>query len=393
MKKLFVFAVAAVAALAACTKVDTVNANQDQAITFQVANYTTQVQTKADPEEDSHHHTSLNDEGFTSFKAYAWYTPADGDANQPFMAPATIGYVAKAGDVDAYWHATDRTYFWPKTGYVNFFSFAGNHLPDAVDLDSTDKHAKAHYTTAMTIATDDNILIADGAYGFYNNPNAEHGLKDVAKGVPTLFRHMLSRVKFDIKVDASEVSDNKNNWSIVVNSATVSYRNQGTLEVAFPVAPSRTFDADGHPTVAGTTQQYNSQVWTPANVDNATLSKTSSTVTTNANGGAVSTAVTLIDDSVVMPQTLATTNVTIALNYTITHTYNSADPVVETVPISAKALTSFVDAITVWNPNTIYTYHIIVKPNGEVLFDPAVEVWATPLDDNEDPIEPSYTIE
>lgn len=370
MKKLFVIAAAAVAALAACTKTEV--KSPDQAITFEVANYT--VATKAP--------TSLITEGFNQFTTYAWYTPATGTANQAFMNPATVEYDA----TNQLWHATDRTYFWPKTGFINFFSFAGDHLPDAVALDSADSDkAKAHYTTTITVATDDNILIADGAYGYSSNPNATYGHDGVTKGVPTLFRHMLSRVKFDIKVDATEVTDNKNNWSIVVNSATVSYCNKGTLEVAFPAAPAVTFDADGKPVEAPSTAKYASAVWTPGTTD-ATLSKVSGTVTTNANGGSVSDVVELIADSVVMPQTLATTGATIALEYTITHTYNGANPVVETVPISAKALTTFATSVAAWAPNTIYTYHIIVKPNGEILFDPAVEEWA------QESTEPSFTI-
>lgn len=377
MKKLFVIAAAAVVALAACTKTE-VNTTPDQAVTFQVANYTTA--TKA----DSHGHTSLIDEGFNTFTTYAWYTPATGTANQVFMAPATIGY----DSTNKLWHATDRTYFWPKTGYVNFFSFAGNHLPDAVALDSADENkAKAHYTTAITVATDDNILIADGAYGFFSNPDATHGLNDVTKGVPTLFRHMLSRVKFDICVDATNVTDDKNNWEVVVNSAVVSYRNQGKLEVAFPATPAITFDADGHPTTAGTTAKYTTQVWTPESVANAELNKIAGTVTTNADGGTKSTPVELIADSVVMPQVLATTGATFAINYTITHTYNDANPVVETVPISAKALTAFATPVSAWDVNTIYTYHIIIKPTGEILFDPAVEAWV------DETTQPSYTIE
>lgn len=372
MKKFFITAAAAVVALAACTKSE-VNPTSDQTITFQVANYTTA--TKAA--------TSLIDEGFNSFKTYAWYTPASGTANQAFMAPATVEY----DSTNKLWHATDRTYFWPKTGYVNFFSFAGNHLPDAVALDDADSYkAKAHYTTAITVATNDNILIADGAYGFYSNPNATYGLDDVTKGVPTLFRHMLSRVKFDICVDATEVTDDKNNWEVVVNSAVVSYRNKGTLEVVFPATPAISFDADGHPTTAGTTAKYTSEVWAPESVANVELNKISSTVTTNADGGSVSTPVSLIADSVVMPQDLATTAATFAINYTITHTYNGANPIVETVPISAKALTAFATPISVWNVNTIYTYHIIIKPNGEILFDPAVEEWVN------EATEPSYTI-
>ena len=385
MKKLFFIATAAVVALAACSKVDTVNTTPDQAITFQVAKYSL-VQTKADPETDTHGHTSLKDEGFELFQTYAWYTSKDanGDlnANQAFMAPATVEF----DDANDLWHATDRTYYWPKTGYINFFSFAGDHLPDAVALDDEDSYkAKAHYTTQITVATDDNILIADGAYGFYNNDGATHQLDNVTKGVPTLFRHMLSRVKFDICVDATDATDDKDNWAIVVNSATLSYRNKGTLEVAFPATPSITLGADNKPTAAGQTLQYTSQVWTPASVDNVTLSKVDGTVTANADGGERSDAEVLIADSVVMPQTIATTNVTIALTYTLTHTYNGAGATVETVPVAATLLTTFTPSILTWNPNSIYTYHIIVKPAGEILFDPAVETWIP-----EDPTDADY---
>jgi len=371
MKKYFIFAAAALVALAACSKIETApETKPDVPVSFQVANYARQ--TKAGE-------TSLKDEGFTSFRTYAWFTSTTA-ADQEFMNYATVEY----NNSDA-WKPTDRTYYWPKTGYVNFFSFAGKHLPDAVDLDATSKAGKAHYTTAMTIATDDNILIADEAYGFNSNPTATYGLDNVEKGVPTLFRHMLSKVIFDIKVDATTdgdgtaITDSKNNWAIVVNSATVSYRNQGTLEVAFPATPAITLGADNKPTTAGGTQKYNSAVWTPSDVENVTLSKVSTAVEANANGGSASEYVTMIAESVVMPQTIATTGVTLALNYTITHKYNNGTPVTETVPVAATALTTFTPTISAWAPNTIYKYHIIVKPNGSVLFDPAVEVWADPV--------------
>ena len=374
MKKLFVFAAAAVAVLAACTK-NEVNQTPDQAITFQIANYS--AQTKAP--------TSLITEGFNSFKSYAWYTPATGTANQAFMTPATIEY--DNTNTPAIWHATDRTYFWPKTGYVNFFSFAGNHYPTTVSLNASNCVEVAY--TDVEIATSDNILAANGAYGFFSNPNATYGHNGVEKGVPTLFRHMLSKVKFDVKVDATEVSDNKNKWEVVIDSAIVSYRDQGTLTFSYPATPAITFDANGKPTTAGVTQSFNTPVWTPKNVKNDTLSKKSSVVTTFALGGAVSTIVPLINESVVMPQNLdptTGTNVTIRLRYTITHTYNDANPIVETVPVAEKTLISFDNHIDAWVPNTIYTYHIIIKPNGEILFDPAVEEWVA------ESTEPSYTI-
>ena len=371
MKKYFLLAAAALTAFAACSKVETPSVSQNNAISFRVANYAGK--TKAP--------TSLVDEGFTEFKTYAWFNSSSA-TNQAFMTPATVTWNATAKE----WAPSDRVYYWPKTGYINFFSFAGKHYPDAVDLNASSQ-TEAHYTTAITVATNDNILIADGAYGFFEN-NTTYGLDGVSEGVPTLFRHMLSRVKFDIKVDATDATDIKDHWKVTVNSATLSYRNQGKLEVVFPATPTIELGADNKPTAAGQTLQYTSATWTPEAVANDTLSKVTDAVVVEADGTKASDAEIIIDDSVVMPQDLATTDVTIALNYTLEHTYDGGTAISEVVPIAATALTSFTPTITAWAPNTIYTYHIVIKPAADkrILFDPAVEEWASVAT-------PTYTIE
>ncbi len=373
MKKLFVIA-AAVIALAACTKteVDNVTSENGPAISFQIANYASL--TKAGE-------TSLKDEGFEEFKTWAWYTSSTA-SNQAFMAPATVTW--DAGNTQ--WAPSDHVYYWPKTGYINFFSFAGNFYPSTVALNGS---AQAVATYAEnTIATNSNILVADGAYGFFNNDGAKYKLDGVTKGVPTLFRHMLSRVKFDVKVDATDVTDTKDHWKVTVNSATVSYRNKGTLVVNFPATPAITLGADNKPTSAGQTLKYTSETWTPASADNVTLSKVAEDVIVETDGNAASAAKNLIADSVVMPQDLATTVVTVALNYTLEHTYDGGAAISEVVPIAATALTSFTPSIAAWAPNTIYTYHIVIKPaaDNKILFDPAVETWA-------EINTPTYTIE
>ena len=373
MKKLFIIATAVLATVA-CSKTEVLNNEPDQAISFQIANYAGQ--TKAGE-------TSLLTEGFNNFKTWAWYTSSTA-ANQAFMAPATVTW--DSGNTQ--WAPSDHVYYWPKTGYINFFSFAGKHLPDAVELNASENYrAEAHYTTAITVATDDNILVADGAYGFFNNDAPVYKLDGVTKGVPTLFRHMLSRVKFDVKVDATDVDDTKNHWKVTVTSATVSYRNQGKLEIVYQNDPTIALGADNKPTAAGTTEKYVSQVWTPESVANATLTNAANVIV-ETDGHAASAAEILIADSVVMPQTIATTGVTVALTYTLEHTYDNGTPIEEVVPISAKALTDFTPSITAWAPNTVYTYHIVIKPaaDNKILFDPAVETWAE-IDT------PTYTIE
>lgn len=370
MKKLFIISAAAVLALAACSKTEVPNTSNDSAITFQIANYAGQ--TKAE--------TSLKDEGFNNFKTWAWYTSSTAE-NQAFMAPATVTW--DSGNTQ--WAPSDRVYYWPKTGYINFFSFAGNYYPSTVALNGSAQAVATYAET--TIGTSDNILVADGAYGFFNNDAAVYKLDGVTKGVPTLFRHMLSRVKFDVKVDATDVTDTKNHWKVTVTSATVSYRDKGTLVVNFPSTPSITLGTDNKPTTAGQTLQYTSETWTPASVANATLNNAANVIV-ETDGAAASAAEELIADSVVMPQDLATTVVTVALTYTLEYTYDSTPQTTEVVPIAATALTSFTPSIAAWAPNTIYTYHIIIKPaaDNKILFDPAVEAWAE-VDT------PTYTIE
>ena len=372
MRKYMILAAVALVASAACTKVENTVAVPDQAISFQVANYAGQT-TKAGE-------TSLKDEGFDNFRTYAWYTSSTA-TNQEFMAPATVTW--DSGNTQ--WAPSDRTYYWPKTGYINFFSFAGNFYPITVALNGS---AQAVATYAEnTIATNSNILVADGAYGFFNNDAAQYKLDGVTKGVPTLFRHMLSRVKFDVKVDATDVDDTKNHWKVTVTSATVSYRNKGTLVVNFPSTPSITLGSDNKPTAAGTTLKYTSETWTPASAANVTLTNAGDVVV-ETDGHAASAAEVLIADSVVMPQTIATTGVTIAFTYTLEHKYDGDATVSEVVPIAATALTAFTPSILAWDPNTIYTYHIVIKPaaDNKILFDPAVETWAE-IDT------PTYTIE
>jgi hypothetical protein len=370
MKKLFIIATAVLATVA-CSKTEVLNNEPDQAISFQIANYAGQ--TKAGE-------TSLITEGFNNFKTWAWYTSSTA-SNQAFMAPATVTW--DPGNTQ--WAPSDHVYYWPKTGYINFFSFAGNFYPSTVALDGESK-AVATYAE-NTIATNSNILVADGAYGFFNNDAPVYKLDGVTKGVPTLFRHMLSRVKFDVKVDATDVDDVKNHWKVTVTSATVSYRNKGTLVVNFPATPAITLGADNKPTTAGQTLKYTSETWTPASAANATLTNAANVIV-ETDGHAASAAKELIADSVVMPQTIATTGVTVALTYTLEHTYEGGTPISEVVPISAKALTDFTPSIAAWAPNTIYTYHIIIKPaaDNKILFDPAVETWAE-IDT------PTYTIE
>ncbi len=351
MKKYMILAAVALVASAACSKVENTVVTPDQAISFQVANYVPQ--TKAG---------EVKFDEAKTFSTYAWFHPTSGVA-QAFMANETIKWQESAKS----W-ASDRTYFWPKTGYVNFYSYAGTPAPVITDGTAT--------YTDKTIAITDDALLASAAYRYSNSSANKYGLQygtantDVT-GVPTLFHHILSQVSVIVKFDASEISDTKNKWDLTVNSLALNYDNKGSLTVTF-ADPGSTGEAWPY-AAAG----YN---WTPSgaytNLSATVTASVGATQTTTAPN--VSAGLTFFDAITVLPQAL-TNSATIDLNYTLKHYYDGAEQIYETVDLTgAKGikLTDFtVEAITAWNMNYKYTYTITIKPNNTVTFDPAVEAW------------------
>ena len=382
MKKLFILAAAAVVALAACTKTEVVNNTPDQAIAFQVANYVPQ--TKAGEVKFDESETFTTD---------AWFHPTDGGSTQRFMEAETIKWQSTTNT----W-AADRAYFWPKTGDISFYSYAGSPVPTTV-TDGT-----AVYTD-KTIAITDNAVLASAArhYGAsdasLNTYSLQYGSSNTdVTGVPTLFHHILAKVSVIVKFSAEGITDTKNKWDLVVNSASIEYANQGTLTVNFADGAKGQywpFPADAtHPEL-----NYN---WVPksgaANKIQAAPAGTKAvafdgtankqTVPATAAGDAISDGIIILDEITVMPQVLATSAAKFRINYTLTSYYNDVQHIEETVnlyeagegtdPLGAIALTAFSNnTIPNWNMNYKYTYTVTIKPNKTVTFDPAVEAWAT----------------
>lgn len=366
MKKLFVFAVAAVAVLAACTKSE-VN-TPDQAISFQVANYMSHV-TKA----------NVSFGTGNTFHTNAWvHTLVNGAAStQPFMVDEEISW----NDTEKQW-LPSRTYFWPKTGYVNFFSYAGSINPTAKAENSLT------YTT-VDIDVNDDILVAEAAYECTGNISTYHLDNAGVTGVPTLFHHMLSKVTFNVKLDATDAIPNSQyEWEVVVDQSKFGYVDQGTAVFAFA-------DGESASVAAPVTNQ---QRWaTPTGdyawtiTDNNEGSELASTVIGNANkmtatfAAKVSEVKTLFNEISVLPQDLennANAHAQFALTYTIKSTYK-VDPaddstwqyVTETVTIPLTDILTYVPSITGWKMNYKYIYNIIIKPGEPVHFDPAVVEW------------------
>ena len=392
MKKYFIFAATALVALAACSKVEVSTPEQDKAISFQVANYVGK--------------TKAGESAFDTdktFKTSAWFHPTSGEA-QSFMSAEVIKW--QSSRTPKQW-ASDRMFYWPKTGYVNFFSWAGS--PEPTVTEGSAKYGDASATpTYITIATDADAMLANGAYRYAsanhnaNVYNINYESVDVT-GVPTLFHHMLSKVTFIVKFDATG-ADAKNKWDLTINNASLTYADKGALNVTFTDPGSTAQAAWPYATTAVN--------WTMKPNDNKVLAVTENIGATNMQttiGGNVSEGKTLLNEITVLPQALDATdgsNARFAINYTLKHYYDTADyaanpsaepvwteQIFETVNLTdpadptnpgdalgSLALTAFSsEVVPAWNMNYKYIYTVTIRPNKTVTFDPAVVVWADPV--------------
>lgn len=194
MKKLIVL-FSAVAALAACSKNEVVPAvsGENVEISYKVA-----PRTKADPQAFDTKNV---------FASWAYYLPSgkSWDANRT-EAKIYIGKEAQEGATISYgnnvWKDQDASYYWPKEGKLTFFAYSLNSdfLTDKFGTDThfycTKNESQYGICGALNLDTHPNtdFLVADIAADKTAN-------KEVYKfnGVPTLFKHKLSRVKFAVK--------------------------------------------------------------------------------------------------------------------------------------------------------------------------------------------------
>lgn len=194
MKKLIVL-FSAVAALAACSKNEVVPAvsGENVEISYKVA-----PRTKADPQ-------AFNTKNV--FASWAYYLPSGKKwATDYKEAQIYIGKDGEEGATISYgnnvWKDQNTSYYWPKEGNLTFFAYSLN------SSSLTDKSGTDTYFTCL------NSELQHGIHGTLNldiHPNTDFLVADIASdktanekvynfnGVPTLFKHKLSRVKFAVR--------------------------------------------------------------------------------------------------------------------------------------------------------------------------------------------------
>ena len=359
MKKYFFLAAAALVTLAACTKVESTVEAPQREISFQVAN---SLQTKATG--------SVYDNG--AFGTYDWFNNTD-----DFRVNDQVN---KSGSV---WKTVDHTFYWPKTGSISFISYSPftGTSDTAGSVPAVTKNSITY--TGITAGTTD-LMYADNATCNANvNEVTDSDTADSGfSGVPTVFRHALAKLSFDIKANFLEYDDATNGshteWEVTVNSIKIGgFKNTGDCAL--------TLNTDGKswnkPVNTVGTVDYN--VWTNVSgttADQELLPSGAITLTTspqNLNPAS----------GFVMPQVLEAGAQVITLNIHIKTTLSNGktinEDLIKTVDIKD------ISTLKAWQMNEDIHYSINIKPTASdendphnddpedviIRFDPAVADW------------------
>lgn len=356
MKKYIFIAAAALVTLAACTKTQIVDTPQRE-ISFEVAN---SLQTKAAG--------VVYDNG--AFGTYAWFNNTD-----EFMVNEKVD---KSGSV---WKTVDHTFYWPKTGSISFVSYS----PFAGPVPAVEKD-KITYTNVT--AADVDVLYADKATCSSNvnevTDDAAAGTTDSGfSGVPTIFRHALAKLSFDIKANFLEYDDTTNGshteWEVTVKSIKIGgFKTTGDCELNLN-SDNKSWDK---PVTTVGTDDFN--VWTNLSgttADQELLPSGDMVLTTTAQTLNAATGF-------VMPQVLEAGTQVLKLSLHIKTTLSNGKTIEEDIldkPIDLKAISS----LKAWQMNENIHYSINIKPTASdasnphnddpedviITFDPAVADW------------------
>ena len=250
-------------------------------------------------------------------------------------------------------------YYWPVTGNtVNFISYA----PYSATCPFTIADGSVSITSLYTIDGSTDLMLADYATGLTSNVNNITTSGTDYTGVPTLFRHMLSNVSFNIGLTADAVAKG---YSLIVTGMELSgIYNQGTISLT--------------PNSGNAVSNLKEWDW-PA------YWTTTSSTTTDITIGHPTEEITTSDlvaatlqNCYLLPQEFVVDQQQITISYKLK--YNGQDE--EQDPITKDLLNIATDH-TEWGINKKIVYNIrIGVTTNEITFDPAVADWSTPVDVN-----------
>ena len=354
MKKLMYIALAALAALTACTKVEMDSYAPQRKVTFQVASYAPQ--TKA----NSSMWTLGSSPSFTA-KAFLHadgYTNETqnffGESGETITPYQTNGTAATAESKTSYW-GPSHDYYWPKSSncYINFIAWRGATPATATETSLS--------WTDYNVQSTDDIIYADEAWHYnVNTTNAAQYTDDaVTSGVPMLFHHALARVAF--KASATNVTNGDFTRSVAIKNFSLStVYNTGSLAMT----------NEGSTDTATVPWTVTGNGWT--------ASGTAAAIVANiASGSSVPVSTTVIDliaMQTVLPQAV-TNDMMLSINYDIVTNKNNSVFSVEHITFSKK-LIELVPVITSWEMGHEITYTLVFDLTTDLItIQPTIETW------------------
>lgn len=367
MKKYFIIAVAAVVALAACTKnnVD-VTSKLDREINF---NTVAGLATKA-PISGTTYSYDL-----PSFGVFASYLEKDKTwaANKASATRYMDDVEVSFNDTKDIW-APASTYYWPLEGSLSFIAYSPKAAATAAFAEATGMLTLSAFTVNTTVANQVDLLYssvnADRTMNesYYtdatNSKNSETAEGD--KGVNIKFKHALSQVIFKAKtaaeVYAAGMSFKVNN--ITVNSAS-------TADNMTVVNPA---DAAAAATITNWNNPNTPADYVVRSTDfpNATVATGDGNFLTNQFSDPIGDALLMIplaDFNTIDP--------TITVTYTL---YRKSDALAmgsKTVTVHLSDIddpTTHTDAITSWQAGKKYVYNLTIDLQ-KIYFNPTITDW------------------
>lgn len=330
-------------ALTGCMKNEVYVPKCETPISFEVANYVAQTRTG---EFDT----------AKEFGVDAWSYDATAGTVK-IMENEVVSY----DDVNNQW-APSQTYYWPIDGTVDFIAYyPADSKPNDIsyNYNGTDAITYTNY-----IVGEEDLMYADKAIRYSQNVSAYYGFT----GVPTLFRHALAKVNFQVQ-NAHPTEDNNADitYEIVVDKITLNTYNKGSVTLKTGATAT-----DATATVG--TWSVDNNVWT-VTADSTTP------LTWTSNVNLADNYVVAYDNKTqyVLPQTL-TDNVTVEVVYTVSQfqMIDSTKTLISKKQYTPAAIKLNTMGLARWemNKNITYTISIIAKSN-QILFAPAIEDWAT----------------
>ena len=355
MNKHIFYIAAACAALASCVKNEVrVNA-PDKEITFQT------VSTKAGGAafETNKHFFSY---AYFLEKGKSW-DDADLDLDKeakPYIDKAVITYDHGTTQGQGHWVAAN-SYYWPKQGSLTFFAWTDNTIHDPAN------NPAPSVGTGATVSCAPNTGIKIENYSVKGNPNKDILVAEIAKdkrqnesvtepgrdwdnGVPTVFRHALANVEFNV----NKREDYKNVKFRVREITLNNVFTKGTFTQGSPTESwgwSAQTEPDGLSVFKGDKE----------------VNTTATKLNPNSTSGAT-------DYFIVLPQNFDNDTPTLTIKYEIITSYVAGkQPVTETVTETKALNTIYPDN---WKIGKKYVLGITLGLN-EIFWDPSIVDWAT----------------